>query len=123
MKRLLIVLSATICFCACKKDGGDTEKPSITVSTPTSNQQFTAGQVVNVTATITDNDELHEVHLTVINKASGLEVVHQHEHVDVKTYNLTNTFTAGAGITYKLKFEADDHAGNHAEIEFDVKGN
>ena len=123
MKKIFIAFLAIVCFCACKKDGGDNEKPVITVAAPTSNQQFTAGQVVNITATITDNDEISEVHLFVTNKASGADVVHMAQHVDVKSYNLSNTFTAGAGITYVLKFAATDHSGNHAEVSFEVRGN
>jgi uncharacterized lipoprotein YbaY len=123
MKKGLIALLAVACLAACKKDKGDTEKPTITIMTPTANQQFTPGQVVNISATITDNDGLHEIHLFVTNKASGADVVHMAQHVDVKTYNLNNTFTAGAGITYVLKFAATDHSGNHTESQLEVKAN
>lgn len=123
MKRFFILVFSVACLAACKKDGGDSEKPVINVTSPAANQQFTAGQTVNVVATITDNDELHEVHLTVVNKTPSAEVVHFHNHVDVKSYSMNESFVVAAGVTYNIKVEADDHAGNHSEIQFDVKGN
>ncbi|HYC28173.1 MAG TPA: DUF4625 domain-containing protein, partial [Chitinophagaceae bacterium] len=111
------------CFAACKKDKGDNQEPMIDVTSPLGNQQINGGQTVSVNATITDNDELHEVHLTVINTTTQAEVVHFHNHVDVQTYNLNETFVAAAGVTYEIKVEADDHSGNHAEVEFTIHAN
>lgn len=121
MQKLIVVLLA-VAFIACKKDKGDSEKPVITVTSPMANQQFSAGQVINIAATITDNDQLHEVSLSVVNKATSAELVHNHYHVDQKTFNLNDTHTAGAGITYKIKIEATDHSGNTSAVEFEVKG-
>lgn len=123
MKKILFVAISLACLAACTKDKGDSQEPMIQVSSPTANQQFTAGQTVNVVATITDNNELHEVHLTVVNKTTSLEVVHFHNHVDVKSYNMNQSFVVGAGITYNIKVEAEDHAGNHAQAEFEIRGN
>jgi hypothetical protein len=62
------------------------------------------------------------VHLTVINKNTSEELVHYHNHVDVQSFNLNQSFTAAAGVTYSVKVEAEDHVGNHAEVQFEVKG-
>src|SRR5215213_1540903 len=102
MKKIFILALSVACLAACKKDKGDTQEPMISVSSPTANQQFTEGQTVSVVATITDDGELHEVHLTVVNKTTSVEVVHFHNHVDVQTYNMNQTFVAGAGITYNV---------------------
>jgi hypothetical protein len=123
MKKILLVILCAAYLTACKKDKGDTQEPMINVTSPTANQQFTAGQTVNVVATMTDDDELNEVHLFVTNKSTGVDVVHFANHVDVETYTITQSFTAGAGITYNVKFEATDHSGNHAEVQFEIKGN
>jgi hypothetical protein len=123
MKQFLILAFSIACLAACKKDKGDSEKPMINVTSPNANQQFTAGQTVNIVATVTDNDELHEVHLFVTNKTTSAEIVHSANHVDVQSFNLNESFVAAAGTTYQIKIEADDHVGNHSEIQFDVKGN
>ena len=125
MKKFLILLfiGGFAVFAACKKSSGDSEKPAITVTSPQANQQFNAGQVISIIATITDNSELHEVSLEITNKATSAILIHNHYHVDVVTYNLNETYTAGAGITYKMKIEATDHSGNTSEMEFEVKGN
>ena len=121
MKQLILffVLASMV---ACSKNGGDTEKPMITLSTPTANQQFTAGQVVNITGVVTDNDEIHHVHIFVIDRTHDAEVLHVEEHADSKTFNFNKSFTAQAGITYKIQIESDDHVGNTAEVEIQVKG-
>ena len=123
MKRGIIVLLAIAVFAACKKSSGDSEKPTINVTSPQANQQFNAGQVISIKATITDNSELHEVSLEITNKATGAILIHNHYHVDLMTYNLNETYTAGAGIIYKMKVEATDHSGNESEVEFEVKAN
>jgi hypothetical protein len=123
MKQVLMVFMVMATLSACKKEGGDSERPVISVTSPMANQQFTAGQSVNIVASVTDNDELHEVYLTVVNKTTNAEVVHFHNHLDLKSYDLNQSFIAAGNTGYRIKVEAEDHTGNHAEIEFDVKGN
>jgi hypothetical protein len=113
---LLIVFAAISC------DKEDKEKPVINLTSPSANQQFTAGQVVNITATITDNNDLHEVHLFV-DKKSGGSVIHFMEHLDANTYNLSDSFTAEAGVTYQIVVQATDHADNLASTTLEVAGN
>src|SRR5688572_21036256 len=120
---VLLVMMALVTFAACKKSSGDSTKPMINVTSPAANAQFNAGQVITIQATITDDSELHEVSLEISNKGTGAILVHNHYHVDLMTYSLNDTYTAGAGITYKIKIEAADHSGNRSEAEFDVKGN
>ena len=121
MKYLSILLLVVV-IVACKKSSGDSTKPVINVTSPNANQVFNAGQVIPISATISDNSELHEVSLEIVNKGTSAVLIHNHYHVDVMTYNLNDTYTAGAGITYKMKIEAMDHSGNKAEVEFEVRG-
>ena len=120
-KKFLIAF-ALIGFIACSKNGGDNEKPVINLTTPTANQQFTAGQTINITGTVSDNDEIHEVHVIVTNKTTSTEILHFHDHIDAKTYNINQSLVAAAGITYKIHVEADDHTGNTAVVEIEVNG-
>ena len=107
---------------ACSKSGGDTQKPVIVLNTPAANQQFTAGQTVNISGTVTDNDEIHMVHVIVTDLTHDVEVAHLMEHADAASYNFQQTFTAAAATTYKIHVEADDHVGNTAIIEIQVQG-
>src|SRR5689334_1494072 len=86
MKKSLLPLLAALFFVGCSSDGVDDEKPVITITSPTNSQTFTAGQTVNVVAAISDNDELHMIHLHVINLATGDHAVLFEEHPDAKTY-------------------------------------
>ena len=50
MKKIFKVLGIAILFVSCTKSAVDNENPVITLSSPTNNQVFTAGQIVTVTA-------------------------------------------------------------------------
>lgn len=123
MKKFVSLVCIAALFCSCKKDAGDTASPAIAVTSPSNHQSFAAGQTVTVAATITDKDEVHEVHLYVTNKATNAEILHFEEHTDKPTYNLSKTFTVQAGVTYKIKIEASDHAENNSQVEIEVTGN
>jgi len=123
MKRqILLMVSAVIILAACKKDSGDNEKPVINITSPMANEQFTAGETVNLQGSVTDNDELHEVHIFVTNKSTGADLIHMAEHVDVKEYPINEVFIVQAGVTYTIKVEAHDHVGNTAQVQLEVKG-
>ena len=121
MKQILVAVCVLVLF-SCSKNGGDTEKPVLVLNTPTGNQTFPGGTVVTISGMASDNDELHEVHIYVINKNSDTEILHFHEHADEKKYNFNQTFTAQAGITYKIEVQADDHVGNTTDIQIEVRG-
>lgn len=123
MKKILSLVCITAVFGSCKKDVGDASSPIIAVTSPSNHQTFTSGQTAAITANITDNDEIHEVHLYVYNKASNAEILHFEEHTDSKTYNLSKSFTIQKGITYKIQVEATDHAENESEVVIEVTRN
>jgi hypothetical protein len=120
--KIPVLIIALICLAACKKNSGDTTKPLIQISSPTPNQQFTAFSTVTISGTVTDDDQIHEVHVEVVNKNNSTAVIHFMEHVDAKTYNIQQAFVVQAGITYKIHVEAHDHVGNIAVVEMEVKG-
>ena len=122
MKKIFRVLGIAALFLGCTKSAVDNQNPVITLSSPTNNQVFTAGQIVTVTALITDNDDVNQVHLYVNNKANNAEILHFEDHTDTKAYNLSKNFTAQTGITYKIEVDADDHSGNQAKVAIEVSG-
>jgi hypothetical protein len=124
MKPLYPVVLAILFFSvvSCSKSGGDTQKPVVVLNTPVGNQQFTAGQVVTISGTVSDNDEIHMVHVIVTDKTHDVQVKHLEVHADAASYEFNETFIAAAATTYLIHVEADDHVGNTTIIEIDVKG-
>jgi hypothetical protein len=121
MKRLLSFLFILV-LTSCSKNGGDTQKPVVVLNTPVGNQQFTAGQTVAISGTVTDNDEIHMVHVIVTDLTHDVEVLHLMEHADAASYTFDQSFVAAAATTYKIHVEADDHVGNTTIIEIQVQG-
>ena len=122
MKKIILTAFVAAFLYACSKDVGDAAAPKINLASPANQQTFAAGQVATVAATITDDNEVHQVHLYVANKATGAELVHFEEHTDLKTYNLQKTFTVQEGVAYTIKLEATDHAENKSEVKIEVSG-
>jgi hypothetical protein len=121
MKTLFAALFICIALSACKKS--DDTAPVVTITAPTDGQSFTAGQTVHVIATISDNTEIHHVHCRVNNANTDQEILHFEDHIDQPTYNMDQTFTTQAGVTYKIEVEADDHSGNDTKKDISVSSN
>ena len=120
MKRFL-PFAIGILLLSCGKS--DELAPVITVDTPGDNQVFSGGQTVNVKATITDNEGIHMVHLTVLDNTTGGHLVHFEEHYDGKSYELNKSFTVQAGRSYSIEIGSHDHADNAATKELTVSAN
>lgn len=95
----------------------DTQLPVISITSPTNNQVFSAGQTVNINATITDNEKLEEVHLEITNTTTGTFLTHEHYAPDAASYTLSRILTTQAATTYKIKVEAHDANENIAKTE------
>jgi Bacterial Ig domain len=120
MKTFVICLLIIFAGISCDKE--DNEKPIINLTSPTANQQFNGGETVNIIANITDNNDLHEVHLFV-DKTTGGSIIHFMEHLDANTFTLSDSFVAEAGVTYQIVIQATDHADNVGEVTLQVAGN
>ena len=122
MKKLaisLFVFSALLV--SCKKS--DNHSPTITITSPADNQSFTAGQKVRITANVTDNSEIHMVHLRVDNLTTNQEFIHIEEHVDVASYNFDTSFVTSAASNYKIEVEATNHTNGDAIKDITIKSN
>ncbi|MFL5786538.1 MAG: Ig-like domain-containing protein [Flavisolibacter sp.] len=119
MKKLYIFLIIVI-VAGCKKS--DNQVPTITISSPLDNQSFTAGQKVHVLANVTDNSEIHMVHLRVEDLTTNQEIIHIEDHVDVASFNFDTSFIANAATNYKIEVEANNHSGNDAIKDINIKG-
>ena len=108
-------------LCGCKKS--DTLAPVITVSAPGNDQVFTGGQTVLVKATITDDQSVHMVHVTVLDNLTDGHVVHFEQHTDSRSYEVNQSFQAIEGRSYTIDIEAADHADNTATKKLTVSAN
>lgn len=119
------MLLTTAMMSSCEKDSDNPQGrgPVITVTSPSANQTFQAGQSISVVASITHTATLHEVKLRVRNNANGNEILEFKTEPRSMTYDLSKSFTAQAGIVYKIRIEANDFSGVETEKEFTVSVN
>lgn len=118
-----ILAPAILCFLLAACGKSDEISPVITLNSPQDNQAFTGGSLVNISATITDNEGIHMVHVSVTDNTTGGHLVHFEEHVDGKTFNVNQSFTAASGRSYLIEIESHDHADNSTKKELTVSGN
>jgi hypothetical protein len=126
MKRNLLALLLSFLFLTgCKKDEetGDSQMPAIKLMAPINNQAFASGQTIHITATISDNSVIREVHLEIINTTTGVFLTHEHYTPNAGSYELSKTFVAQANSSYKIKVEAEDGSRNNAKSEVSVISN
>jgi hypothetical protein len=60
---------------------------------------------------------IKQVHLEIINTATGAFLAHEHFSPNAATYTLAKTFTAQTNASYKIKVEAEDGSRNSARAE------
>src|SRR5688572_11478861 len=110
MKRLFHFFIYSLLLISCSKSSNekDQETPVISISSPTTNQVFTAGETIHIRGTISDNQFISQVHIEVNDINTGHEYLLVHIHPNSTVYALDQAFTAGAGIRYKIKITADD---------------
>jgi len=114
MKRSFI-LYLLLFFAACSKNPGtdkDYDAPVLTLSTPTNNQVYTSGQNIMITGQVTDNKFIKEIHIVITNLGSGAEYLHVHIHPNTNSFNYSQSYTAQAGVFYKIEVLADDPSAN-----------
>jgi len=119
MKKYFPVLLACL-QAGCSKT--DTSAPVISLSSPVEHAVFAGGQTVHITGTITDNEGIHMVHVTVLDESTNGHLLHFEEHTDSKLYQLNQQFQVAAGRSYMIEVSAEDHDQNAANKELEVSG-
>jgi len=97
--------------------------PVITIVSPLNNQHFAAGETISTVASATDNNEVTELHIHVINKATGELLRDIHSYPAKTSGTVQDSFTAGAGIIYTIQIIAKDPAQNVATAKVEVSVN
>jgi hypothetical protein len=106
-------------------DPGDSSYPVVTINTPTDNQVFSSGSVIDVTGTVSDNS-LFQGSISIRNDANGLVVKDQAYEIHyIPSYNFSMscpiTVTAPTEFTVSVKFE--DHGYNITAKTIKIKVN
>jgi hypothetical protein len=126
MRSLLLYCLLAFLFISCSKGGAagndphntidpsDNTYPSVVVNTPTDDQVFTSGSVVDVTGTVSDNS-LFQGSISIRNDDNGLVVKDQYYEIHyIPSYNFSMScpisVTASTDFTVSVKFE--DHGHN-----------
>lgn len=123
MKQMLLFLLSYVALISCSnKENDDKEAPVITLTSPTNNQVFNAGEI-QIKATITDNAYIGQIHVEIYNNDTETEIEHVHIHPTSKTYALDHPFMLESGTNYKIKVVADDPAANTSSKQVEISCN
>ena len=121
-----VVLYLLLVLSACSKKPGtekDYDAPVLTLNTPTNNQVYTSGQNIMIAGEATDNKFINQIHIVITNLASGVEYLHVHIHPNTNSFNFSQSYTAQAGITYKIEVIVDDPSANSSSKSIQVVSN
>ncbi len=118
MKRLhqiLPLLIVSVALAACSKNGAadkDRELPAITITSPVNNGVFSNGQTVMVTANLSDNKIISEVHVHISNNITNQLLIDIHRSPASSNYAVSESFVTQSGIEYKVQVIAKDNSAN-----------
>jgi len=118
-----VALYVFLSGCSKKPYVGDKTAPSITIISPSNNQNFTAGQIIATVANATDNDQVTELHIHVINKITGVLLRDIHSYPNKSSGTVQDSFPADSGIAYTIQIIAKDPAQNVATAQVNVSAN
>ena len=124
-RKPIFYLTSLVFLASCSKKSGDskdTSPPVITIVSPLNNQIFTAGQTIQITVNASDNDEVSELHIQVINKTTGELLRLIHSFLGQASGTAHDSFIAQAGLTYIIEIIAQDPAQNLAKSQVEVSG-
>jgi len=126
VNKLFFIIPLIITGFSCSKSNNretDRVLPVVTISAPLNNQVFTAGQTVNITGTLSDNQQLAEVHVHISNNNTGSLLVDIHRYPLSAAYTLNESFLIQSGIEYKIQVIAKDNAANENRATVLVSAN
>lgn len=103
----------TCCFlAACNKSGRDDQAPDVRIDSPVDESIIGSGGKIHITATLTDNVQLDEVHLTVMDLNRNKFILSQSVFPASNQFTIDTSFITEAQSRYNIAVEGEDHAGN-----------
>ncbi len=119
----ILALSAWIAGCSKSTAEDDNELPVITLAQPVSGQNFTPGQPIDISGSITDNKYIAEVHIHVTNTNTNTLLMDVHQYPGGSSTTFNQSITAAAGVNYRIVVRAIDKAVNEADKSVQVTCN
>lgn len=92
----------------------ENEAPTVTIMSPlSSGNPYMSGSTIMLHVEATDDDELHEVAVSIVREHDNTEVYHSHAHPDANTYTLheDTVFTTTEHSNFIITATASDHDG------------
>ncbi|MGK2863656.1 MAG: DUF4625 domain-containing protein [Chitinophagaceae bacterium] len=123
MKLFSLLLLSLFVILSCSKESEDAEPPVVTFISPNNSDVFTAGQMIHIKGTVTDNNYVDEIHIEISNLITGEEYDHIHIHPGSKTYSFDQSFTVKAATRYKIKVIAEDPSSNSSSGVLEISSN
>ena len=105
---------------------GDTTAPVLDIYTPTLNQVFINGTIINITGRITDNAGLYRGSIKLTNDANGAVLKEQaYEIHGIVSYNFNISYTTSVTTVsdYTITATFEDHGSNSTTKSVKVKVN
>lgn len=102
----------------------DITPPEITILTPTLNQVFANGGVINITGKITDDFGLYRGTIRVVNDATGNVLMNQAYEIHgllLYNFSLNHTVAALTASDYTITVSFEDHGYNATTKSVKVK--
>lgn len=90
---------------------------------PTDNSVVAGGSTVHIEGQVTDNKNVYIIHVHISDYTSGKLLIDIHRYPNNTSYNLSESFTANAGITYQVQVRARDNAANETVVTRMVTAN
>lgn len=119
MRIISIFLAAIFIIIGCKKEEEkptNNKGPEINISSPTSQDMPVPGSLVEISANITDNDEIHDVEIYITNNGEGDEYEMEFDHIHNTIFNVDTSFIvnipSGSMADYTIEIIAKDMLEN-----------
>lgn len=104
----------------------DTIAPVLNINSPTANQVFTSGNVINVTGRITDDLGLYRGSIRITNDANALvlkEQLYEIHYILAYDFNISYTTNVTTASDYTVTVSFEDHGLNSTTKSVKVRVN
>lgn len=108
----ILTIAAFVAALASSCNTDKNEAPTISIESPSAdNNPYHSGNPIHIHVNYADDDQLHEVTLTIVRDMDTTEVYHFHGHPDAATYTLEvdTMFTTTDHSDFLMTATATDH--------------
>ena len=117
MRNIISIIFICLLYFSCNKKStgsNDNTSPVIAITSPVDNQVYSAGDLIPIRATITDEQFIAEIHVHVSNNSTGALLMDVHRYPNGSSMALDEFIIAAAATEYKIQVIARDRGVNEA---------